>query len=1085
MDVRPEILELWNQSLANPIIKEEDSIEAPAQQQLPEEIEPEYKTIEGVRPEISQVWQDNIGKMETTMGGYADSAQAATGEDLAGYIGGQLVDPPEQQVGGDSMIGKIFDVLRRGEYASANLTKDYLLGKPFDMKSAVAGLKGEQQGTWKEITEAVFSEWSPWKRKAMELSLSIMADPTTYTPVGALGKSFKLGIEGVTPVKTLPGVLGLAKSGISKIPGAKKAGDVIEKSPVGKALVPGAGLPKPYYEAKYYAKKGLEAEEQRIFRQAEQLRKGITTKEMEELSFLRQHPDKISDISSALKAKLEKVGKVFDDFATKAEADGLITAEVAEKWRGRTVPYLPGYYPARGINLAKGDIPPSMFEKVKKPTFMKQKKFETLEDAKILSGKFEKIANAKTTEEAKGLIKSFELNDAFGKISNLKIEDIRGYAKQLGEHYKPEENVVKLVAYRGIEQARFTARKKFIDETLTTFGTKIKSGTKIVPEGQGIYLPKGAIRMYATEVSNPKFIDKLKGFADQLKDLRMKTEKVSTVKTTTETTVSGVGKLAESGPLAKMEGVVREALENRGMTAGEANVYIGKLKAQGSEGVDDVIKTMNEKSESIRTILDSKALEGDLIDISKLTDIQKKQMVGITTKVPTYSIPKEIADDLNFSTKIMGGDPATAKMFQLFDKTQNIWKGFATAVRLPFHLRNMYSNWWQAGLSGVRDPKRFTQAAKVQASFLTKANGKLELGDKVFTYKELRTLANDLGVRGKGWLGADIDVNMFDEIDSMVKLGKLRKLTPMKLGRNFGTMIEDNSRFAVFLDQLAKGKDPKEAARIVRKYMFDYEELTDFERKVMKRVIPFYTWTRKNAPLQVQSLIEQPRKYQMYAKTLSAFGEEETVEERMAKPEYFNKMLYVKSPFKSKLGKSLYMSIDLPPLEFNRVIDMNQWLSSSTPLKVIPELIWNFKTFPEPGKLSEQAELATAPFWVGWLPKPVFNQMHKKGLIDKRLNIGTGEYELGINKKLLHGIHTALPFLSEQSRIHAAPISLDDERPDLKRNSYLSGVGFKTLDTNRELGNRQTEADERMTVIQRFNQQRGRLPTVEELENLN
>jgi len=918
-----------------------------------------------VRPEIRKLWEESL--LEHPEGEVA----GALGEVLPEYsisemIGGSLVKPPEQQVGGESIIGKIFDVLSRGEYASANLAKDYILSRPFDIKSAVKGIKGEEKFTYDDLSEAVFSDWSPWKRKAMGFALAIFADPTTYTPAGVLTVPFKA---------------------MKRVPGVAKGLKAIKKTPIGEAFIPGAKVPKKYYEAKYYAKKALEAEEQRIFRQVEKLRKGLTKEDMTKLSYFRQHPDELHKLSPKLKSKLEKIGDIFDNFVTKAEADGIITPEIASKWRGRDVPYLPGYYPARGIRLVKGDMPSNMFEKVRMPTYMKKKKFETLEDAKLLSGKFEKIANAKTMEEANKLIKGFELEDAFGKVASLKINDVRDYSKKLSEHYKPEENVVKLTAYRGIEQVRFTARTKFVDDTLATFGTKIKSGTKVVPEGHGIYMPKGAIRFYAKETVDA-----------------------------------------------------------------------------------DVIAKMVEK-------------HGDMIPVDELTDFIKKYP-SITKKVPTYTLPKEIADDLNYAAKIMGGDPATKKMFQLFDKTQNMWKGFATAVRLPFHLRNMYSNWWQAALSGVQNPRRFVQAAEVQASYITKANKKIQLGDKVYTYKELRTLANEMGVRGKGWLGADIDVRMFDEIESMINYGKFRNLSPMKLGRKFGTAIEDNSRFAVFIDQLAKGKSPKDASRTVRKYLFDYDELTDFERKVMKRVIPFYTWTRKNAPLQIESLVTQPRKYQAYVKALRAFDEEETIEERMAKPEYFNKMLYVKSPFKSKSGKPLHMSIDLPPLELNRVFDTHQLLSSATPFKVIPEIIFNFKTFPKPGKLGKPLELSRAPFWVGWLPKFIFKAMTKKGLIDKRMNTNTGEYELGINKKLLHVIHTALPFLNEQSRIHAAPISLEDETPANKLKSYLSGIGFKTMDIPLEMGRRAREVDARSLNLESFMQQRGRLPTIQELEQL-
>ena len=46
----------------------------------------------------------------------------------------------------------------------------------------------------------------------------------------------------------------------------------------------------------------------------------------------------------------------------------------------------------------------------------------------------------------------------------------------------------------------------------------------------------------------------------------------------------------------------------------------------------------------------------------------------------------------------------------------------------------------------------------------------------------------------------------------------------------------------------------------VKKYLFDYTDLTDFEKNVLKRLMPFYTWTRKNIPLQLEALYKQTGK---------------------------------------------------------------------------------------------------------------------------------------------------------------------------------------------------------------------------------
>ena len=45
----------------------------------------------------------------------------------------------------------------------------------------------------------------------------------------------------------------------------------------------------------------------------------------------------------------------------------------------------------------------------------------------------------------------------------------------------------------------------------------------------------------------------------------------------------------------------------------------------------------------------------------------------------------------------------------------------------------------------------------------------------------------------------------------------------------------------------------------VKQSQFDYGDLSEFERKVLKRVIPFWTWSRNNVPLQVRALMTHPR----------------------------------------------------------------------------------------------------------------------------------------------------------------------------------------------------------------------------------
>jgi hypothetical protein len=646
-------------------------------------------------------------------------------DQLMNTLGIQIEKPPER-AGGTTFMGKIFDVLSTGEFASAPVVRDYILGKPFNPKNITKGLTHEVKYGYGDMTEEMFPEWSPWKRKSLGFLLSITLDPVTWLPAGILAKPFKLGYKALKETEI--------------------GGKMIEsagKSKLAKAFVPGAGLPKDYYETKYYAKKGLTAEHARIFQDIEELGKGLNADDMKKLTYYREHPDEMKNIPIELKAKLEEIGTRFDALADNAAKEGLITPETAAKWKAAETPYVPHYYPDRpgGVNIVKGQLPPSMFEKIKKPGFVKPRVIKTVEDARVMSGQFDELSKVSNLPEAQKLIEKYGLGKDVASIKEIGL--MKSQAAAMAKWYKPEENALKALAYRSMEQANTIARDKFMGDVLTQFGVKVKSTTKIVPEGMGLFYPKGAIRMYAKDVI----------------------------------------------PADKLEKLME--------------------------------------------------VEGDLIPAEMLEDLVKT-MPSITTRVPKYMLPQSIASDLKGANSFMGADPATQGMLRVFDKITNYWKGMATSVRLPFHLRNMQSNIFQSYLAGVKNPKRFTDALMVQKSFVTKGNGVVTLGKKTYTYTELKRMIEDLGVHGKGWMAGDINKATTDELDAILKYGKLRKATPFSVGRMVGTAFEDNARIAVFMDSLAKGKSPKDASRVVRKYLFDYTELTDFEKGTMKRIIPFY-----------------------------------------------------------------------------------------------------------------------------------------------------------------------------------------------------------------------------------------------------
>ena len=108
-----------------------------------------------------------------------------------------------------------------------------------------------------------------------------------------------------------------------------------------------------------------------------------------------------------------------------------------------------------------------------------------------------------------------------------------------------------------------------------------------------------------------------------------------------------------------------------------------------------------------------------------------------------------------------------------------------------------------------------------------------------------------------------------------VGLGGALNLSEGPLGRAlskaaFATRAEENIfRWQQFLNHLRRGMSPEQAAAAMKKALFDYKALTPFEQSVMRRVIPFYTWTRKNIGFQLDTLKTHPGRLGAQVKALT------------------------------------------------------------------------------------------------------------------------------------------------------------------------------------------------------------------------
>lgn len=79
-----------------------------------------------------------------------------------------------------------------------------------------------------------------------------------------------------------------------------------------------------------------------------------------------------------------------------------------------------------------------------------------------------------------------------------------------------------------------------------------------------------------------------------------------------------------------------------------------------------------------------------------------------------------------------------------------------------------------------------------------------------------------------------------------------------KVGTRANDYIEWMNRVGPYIYLRKNGWSPAMAARKVKQVQFDYRQLSPFEKKYMKRVIPFYSFMRKNIEQQIKLLIENP-----------------------------------------------------------------------------------------------------------------------------------------------------------------------------------------------------------------------------------
>jgi hypothetical protein len=144
--------------------------------------------------------------------------------------------------------------------------------------------------------------------------------------------------------------------------------------------------------------------------------------------------------------------------------------------------------------------------------------------------------------------------------------------------------------------------------------------------------------------------------------------------------------------------------------------------------------------------------------------------------------------------------------------------------------------------------------------------------------------------------------------------------------------IETHSRFMLAYDSAAKGMDMSTSAARVRRFLIDYEDVSTLD-KALRQIIPFWMWTSRNLPLQIQNMWLNPKAYAVYGHIKKNFSEKD---DDAAVPEWMRELGAFRLPF----GQNLYAQPDLPFTRLEQDIQMTEdparLLSNVTPLLRLP-----------------------------------------------------------------------------------------------------------------------------------------------------
>lgn len=255
-------------------------------------------------------------------------------------------------------------------------------------------------------------------------------------------------------------------------------------------------------------------------------------------------------------------------------------------------------------------------------------------------------------------------------------------------------------------------------------------------------------------------------------------------------------------------------------------------------------------------------------------------------------------------------DPEFARALQRFiGGYTKFFKAYAVATP-GFHVRNSFSNGVMLIAAGG-SPDSLGRGLSAYRTLVEALNNGATIEAHLATLtadEQLKVKIAYFAMMGSGGgLMSDVNLSTGSKLYSNAFTKKMQE---------YGIKADQHARFMLAYDGVESGMDGLTAMARVKRFMVDYEDTSTLDA-YMRQIVPFWMWTSRNLPLQVQNIFLNPKAYRLYTAFSNNFRDEKETEKL---PKYLREVGAFALP-----GGKTYFSPDFP---FSRIGQQVEQLSS-------------------------------------------------------------------------------------------------------------------------------------------------------------